>query len=90
MFDWSKECLPIYIDKWTDECYNKIINLLDNENQVCIFLKMQLQGGDELNSGYVNEKTVGQIISSLGKQEYIEGYQYIIIQTPNVKGFYNA
>jgi len=90
MFNWSKETTPIFVDNWTNECYNKAVKLLDDNEQVCIFLRMQPAGGDELNSGYVNQKVVGEIISSLGKQEYIEGHQFIIIETPNIKDFYNA
>lgn len=92
MFDWSKESCPIYVDKWTDECYNDVIKLLDNNQQVCIFLRMQesMTEHDEINPPYHNQKVVGEIISTLGKQEYVEGHQFIIIETPYIKEFYNA
>jgi len=92
MFNWSKETQPLFVDKWTEECYNNAIKLLDDNQQVCIFLRMQetITEDNEINSPYYNQKVVGEIISTLGKQEYVEGHQYIIIETPYIKDFYNA
>jgi len=92
MFNWANETYPIFVDKWSDECYNKTINLLDKQKQVCIFLKIQKNENEdtEINAPYHSQKVVGEIISTLGKQEYVEGHQYIIIETPYIKEFYNA
>ena len=70
MFNWSKETHPLFVDKWTEECYNNAIKLLDDNQQVCIFLRMQetITEDNEINSPYYNQKVVGEIISTLGKQ----------------------
>ena len=39
---------------------------------------------------YDAERRKAKIISALGKQDHIEGYTYIIIETPNIPEFYNA
>jgi len=92
MFNWTNTTYPIFVDTWSDECYNNTVKLLEEQKQVCLFLKIQKSETEhnEMNAPYYSQKVVGEIISSLGKLEYVEGHQYIIIETPNIENFYNA
>ena len=86
MFNWSNSTASLFVDDWTDNHTSKFENLYKQNGQVCVFLRCNETEEDP----YGVERRKAKIISALGKQEHIEGYTYIIIETPNIPEFYNA
>ena len=86
MFRWYLNSSPMFVVDWTDDNTIAFEKTLATVGQVCIFIKSRDQSDDP----YDLEKRRGKIISELGKREYIEGVHYIIIETPNIVGWYDA
>ena len=86
MFNWSHNTAEMFVVDWSDKDFSQFEKLFEQTNQVCIFVK----SGNSSVSPYDAENRKAKIISNLGKNEYIDGIHYIIIETPNIKGKYNA
>lgn len=88
MFSWNNKTATLYVNDWTDDHYTQFEKLFKEIGQVCVFVRCSLDTDDE--NPYDAERRKAKIISALGKQDHIEGYTYIIIETPNIPEFYNA
>ncbi|MBG09911.1 MAG: hypothetical protein CMD92_01950 [Gammaproteobacteria bacterium] len=66
--------------EWTDKHTESFQSLLTEVGQVCILIETKI---DEFNP-YGFEKISASIITALGKLNYVEGQQYIIMQVPNI------
>ena len=88
MFDWATATGCMCINNWKDSDTQEFESMLTSAGQVCIFLK-SIDSINEENP-YDAQQRKTKIISTLGKKEYIEGVNYIIIETPNIIGWYNA
>lgn len=86
MFRWYLKTGEMFISDWTEDKTVEFEKLFPTVGQICIFVKST----DESEDPYDLEKRKGKIISELGKREYIEGVHYIIIETPNIIGRYDA
>ena len=71
---------------WTNDDTASFQKLLTQNGQVCILVETKINDDDP----YGFEKVSGNIITALGKLEYVEGHEYIIMQLPNITEKYNA
>jgi hypothetical protein len=82
MFKWHNPTAQMQgkFIKWTEEHNEAFQTLLTEVGQVCILIETKLDPKEP----YSYEKRSARIIGQLGKLEYIEGQQYIIMQLPNI------
>ena len=80
MFSWNNKTATLYVNDWTDDHYTQFEKLFKEIGQVCVFVRCSLDTDDE--NPYDAERRKAKIIPALGKQDLIEGYNHIIIQTP--------
>lgn len=66
---------------WSDKNTETFQSLLTEVGQVCILIET----ATDPKNPYGFEQVTAKIISTLGKLDYVEGQQYIIIQLPNIK-----
>ena len=83
MFNWKLPTAQMQgtFSSWSDEHIQSFQSLLTEVGQVCILIETT---SDEKNP-YSYEKVCARIVSDLGKLNFIEGQQYIIMQLPNIK-----
>jgi|13_taG_2_1085334.scaffolds.fasta_scaffold04227_7 hypothetical protein len=83
MFNWKLPTAQMQgtFSSWSDEHIQSFQSLLTEVGQVCILIETT---PDEKNP-YSYEKACARIVSDLGKLNFIEGQQYIIMQLPNIK-----
>ena len=83
MFNWQLPTAQMQgtFSSWSDEHIQSFQSLLTEVGQVCILIETT---SDEKNP-YSYEKVCARIVSDLGKLNFIEGQQYIIMQLPNIK-----
>ena len=83
MFQWHNPTAQMqgtYTD-WSDKNTETFQSLLTEVGQVCILIET----ATDPKNPYGFEQVTAKIISTLGKLDYVEGQQYIIIQLPNIK-----
>ena len=83
MFQWHNPTAQMqgtYTD-WSDKNTETFQSLLTEVGQVCILIET----ATDPKNPYGLEQVTAKIISTLGKLDYVEGQQYIIIQLPNIK-----
>ncbi len=83
MFNWKLPTAQMQgtFSSWSDKHIQSFQSLLTEVGQVCILIETT---SDEKNP-YSYEKVCARIVSDLGKLNFIEGQQYIIMQLPNIK-----
>ena len=88
MFRWANPTAQMQgtFLEWTDKDTQSFQKLLTEVGQVCILIETKTDGDDP----YGFEKVSANIITALGKLNYVEGQQYIIMQLPNITEKYNA
>ena len=82
MFKWKAPTAQMQgrFSNWTSEDTASFQTLLTEVGQVCILLETKTDGDDP----YGFERVSANIITALGKLNYVEGQQYIIMQLPNI------
>lgn len=88
MFKWKAPTAQMQgrFTNWTSEDTTSFQSLLTEVGQVCILIETKTDGDDP----YGFQKVSANIITALGKLNYVEGQQYIIMQLPNITEKYNA
>ena len=82
MFRWKSptaQMQGMFIE-WTDKHTEAFQLLLTEVGQVCILVETKTEG----TNPYGFQKISAGIITALGKLNYVEGQQYIIMQLPNI------
>lgn len=82
MFKWHNPTVQMQgkFIKWTDADIEYFQNALTEVGQVCILIETKIDPKEP----YSYEKRSARIIGSLGKLNYVEGQDYIIMQLPNI------
>jgi hypothetical protein len=88
MFNWKLPTAQMQgtFTEWSNEHIQSFQSLLTEVGQVCILIETVT---NEKNP-YSYEKVCARIVSDLGKLNFIEGQQYIIMQLPNIVETNNA
>ena len=83
MFEWYKPTAQMQgtFADWSEQHTESFQFLLTEVGQVCILVET----ATDPKNPYGFEQVTAKIISTLGKLEYVEGQQYIIMQLPNIK-----
>ena len=82
MFKWKAPTAQMQgrFSNWTSEDTTSFQSLLTEVGQVCILVETKTEG----TNPYGFQKISAGIITALGKLNYVEGQQYIIMQLPNI------
>ena len=82
MFKWQNPTAQMQgtFANWSEQHTESFQFLLTEVGQVCILVET----ARDSNNPYGFEQITAKIISTLGKLNYVEGHQYIIMQLPNI------